>query len=97
MADIAQDAAGAQFVEQDAEFGVCVDHGAAPGMLAQHQAVLAPHLARIEALVIGAMLEQSVNVDAGLVGKHGAADDALVSRYRTPRSCRDQLRYFRKM
>ena len=95
-ADVPEDGAGAQFVEQDADLGKRVDHRAASGVLAQHQAVLAPHLARVETLVIGAMLDQAVYVNAGLVGEDRAADDALIGGHRTPRRQRDQPRYFRK-
>lgn len=39
-------------------------HGVGAGMLAQHQAVLAAHFGRVEALLVEGILQQAIDMDA---------------------------------
>jgi hypothetical protein len=54
-------------------------------MLAEHDRTLPPEFGRIEAFVGRGMFRDAVGVNARLVRKHGAADDALVERNRPAR------------
>ena len=66
------------FVDFDAKSRVSVNHSAGAGMLAEHQAMLAPDEFRVEALVVRRVLEHPVYVDAGFVREHTLADDTFV-------------------
>ncbi|EAA20291.1 hypothetical protein [Plasmodium yoelii yoelii] len=66
-------------------------------MLAQHQTVLTAQILRIHALVVDEVLEQTVDMDAGLMGEHGLADDALVRGHRPAGGGRHQSGNLREM
>ena len=75
-----------------AEHGVDGLYAALAGMFAEHDAVLAPDQPRIETLIVVGMLEQTIDVDSGLVRKHARADHALLPCHRTRRRVGDQFR-----
>jgi hypothetical protein len=71
-------------------------HGACSGVLAENDAMLAPDQTGIEALVVGRVLEQSVDVDSGLVGESAFADNTFLPAQGASRSDGDSTRNVRE-
>ncbi len=79
-------------VELDAQLPEPGAKGVAPGVLAQHHAVVAPaHVLGAHDLVGFTVLEHAVLVDARLVGKGVGPHDGLVRLYRKTGDAGDQL------
>src|ERR1019366_5777227 len=56
----------------------CVGNRPGPGMFAEDDAMLTPQESGIDPLVVEAILEQAIDVDASLMGKNAGADEALL-------------------
>ena len=65
-------------------------HAALAGVLAEDEAMLAADELRIEALVVVGMLEQAVDMNAGLVREGALADHALLPRHGATGSAGDR-------
>ena len=79
-----------------AQCGKDYSHATGSGMLAEDETVLAANDRRVKSLIVVGMLEQAIDVHAGLVCESPFADNALLPWNRTTGGLRDELGYGRK-
>lgn len=77
-ADTLEQGAGLMVIQDNAEIVVELPHRMKARVFAQNQPVAAAQFGRIHALVVQRMLEQAIDMNAGLVGERTLADQTLV-------------------